>query len=74
MQAIGHSATLTDVIVVMCKALNLHMVAEGVERPDQLAWLAERGVHEYQGFLFAPPMPVAEFDALLQSPRARHVA
>ena len=73
-QAIGHSATLTDVIVVMCKALNLHMVAEGVERPDQLAWLAERGVHEYQGFLFAPPMPVAEFDKLLQSPRARRVA
>jgi diguanylate cyclase (GGDEF)-like protein len=73
-QAIGHASTLTDVIIVMCKALNLHMVAEGVERADQLAWLAERGVHEYQGFLYAPPMPVPDFDALLQSPRARRVA
>jgi EAL domain-containing protein (putative c-di-GMP-specific phosphodiesterase class I) len=73
-QAIGRSATLTEVIVMMCKALNLHMVAEGVERPEQLAWLAERGVHEYQGFLFAPPMPVAEFDALLVAQAAQRVA
>ncbi|MFN0185465.1 MAG: putative bifunctional diguanylate cyclase/phosphodiesterase [Aquabacterium sp.] len=64
-QTIGESDTLTEVIIVMCKALNLHMVAEGVERPEQLAWLAERGVQEYQGYLFSPPMPVAEFDHLL---------
>jgi diguanylate cyclase (GGDEF)-like protein len=64
-QAIGQSDTLTDVIIVMCKALNLHMVAEGVEHPEQLAWLAERGVHEYQGYLFSAPMPVAGFDHLL---------
>ena len=73
-QAIGRSATLTEVIIMMCKALNLHMVAEGVERPEQLAWLAERGVHEYQGFLFAPPMPVAEFDALLLTQATQRVA
>lgn len=73
-QAIGHSATLTEVIIVMCKALGLHMVAEGVERVEQLRWLAERGVHEYQGFLYAPPMPVAAFDALLEEQAARRVA
>jgi diguanylate cyclase (GGDEF)-like protein len=73
-QAIGHAATLTEVIIVMCKALGLHMVAEGVERLDQLQWLAERGVHEYQGFLYAPPMPVSEFDALLASADAQRVA
>ncbi|MBK7263489.1 MAG: EAL domain-containing protein [Rubrivivax sp.] len=73
-QAIGQSSTLTEVIVMMCKALNLHMVAEGVERADQLAWLAERGVHEYQGFLFSPPLPVAEFDQLLSVTDARRVA
>jgi EAL domain-containing protein (putative c-di-GMP-specific phosphodiesterase class I) len=73
-QAIGQSSTLTEVIVMMCKALNLHMVAEGVERADQLTWLAERGVHEYQGFLFSPPLPVAEFDQLLSVTDARRVA
>jgi diguanylate cyclase (GGDEF)-like protein len=73
-QAIGHTATLTEVIIVMCKALNLHMVAEGVERAEQLAWLAERGVHEYQGFLSAPPMPVVEFDALLGALPSQQVA
>ena len=73
-QAIGHASTLTEVIIVMCKALNLHMVAEGVERAEQLAWLAERGVQEYQGFLSAPPMPVAEFDALLRATPSQQVA
>ncbi|MEN9628700.1 MAG: hypothetical protein RJA10_1927, partial [Pseudomonadota bacterium] len=73
-QATGRNATLTEVIVTMCKALNLHMVAEGVERPEQLAWLAGLGVHEYQGFLFAPPMPAAEFDQLLLAQAQRQVA
>jgi len=54
---IGSSSPLTELIITMCKALRLHMVAEGVEREEQLRWLRAHGVQEYQGYLFSPPAP-----------------
>ena len=42
--------------------LHLSVVAEGIERPDQLARLDALGCGLGQGFLFAKPMPDAEFN------------
>jgi EAL domain-containing protein (putative c-di-GMP-specific phosphodiesterase class I) len=51
------------------------VVAEGVERADQLAFLRHEGCDEYQGYYFAKPLPEAELSALLnQVPRAALVA
>jgi len=55
--------------VTMCKVLKVNMVAEGVETVEQLAWLRERGVHEYQGFLFSPAVPPEAFERLLVQPQ-----
>lgn len=44
-------------IVEMAHSLGLGVVAEGVERPDQLAPLAAAGCEWYQGFLCSTPMP-----------------
>lgn len=55
--------------IAMAQALGLDVVAEGVERPEQAKWLASRGVLIAQGFLFAKPMPVAQFIQILQSGR-----
>jgi diguanylate cyclase (GGDEF)-like protein len=55
---------LTEMIVTMCQVLKVHMVAEGVETVEQLAWLRARGVHEYQGFLFSPAVPPEAFERL----------
>jgi sensor c-di-GMP phosphodiesterase-like protein len=41
------------------------VIAEGVETPEQLESLRVLKCDEVQGFLFSPPLTVAEFTALL---------
>ena len=62
--AIGTDAvnsTVTDVIIALGQRLNIALVAEGVETPQQAEYLHHRGVETLQGFMYAKPMPVAEF-------------
>jgi len=56
---------LTRAIIAMGHSLGLHVVAEGVERRDQLDFLRREGCDEYQGYFFARPMPEAALTALL---------
>lgn len=68
-------AALTRAIIAMGHSLGLHVVAEGVERRDQLEFLRREGCDEYQGYFFAKPMPEAALTALLvEAPRAALVA
>jgi diguanylate cyclase (GGDEF)-like protein/PAS domain S-box-containing protein len=60
-----NDAEIIRAIVAMARSLDLEMVAEGVERPEQLAFLEQQGCHLYQGYLFSKPVPLAEFRALL---------
>ena len=60
----GDSA-LTRAIIAMGHSLGLHVVAEGVERRDQLDFLRAEGCDEYQGYYFAKPLPEAAVTALL---------
>jgi EAL domain-containing protein (putative c-di-GMP-specific phosphodiesterase class I) len=50
-------------IVDLAKAFNRDVVAEGVERVEQLRILRELGVDHAQGFLFARPQPMEKIDA-----------
>ncbi|MDP3821881.1 MAG: EAL domain-containing protein [Burkholderiales bacterium] len=59
-------AALTRAIIAMGHSLGLHVVAEGVERRDQLDFLRAEGCDEYQGYYFAKPMPEAAITALLR--------
>ncbi|GGY92373.1 EAL domain-containing protein [Pseudoduganella plicata] len=61
---------LSEAIIVMAHKLGLSVIAEGVETAEQRDLLAAAGCDYGQGYLFARPMPVEAFDALLQS----HVA
>lgn len=51
-------------IVQMAKSLSLTTVAEGVEYREQVELLKRVGCDYIQGYVFAKPMPVADFDAL----------
>ena len=49
----------------MARALDLEVVAEGVETEDQLAFFREHGCEKVQGFYLGRPMPADEFASLL---------
>ncbi|QEL56152.1 EAL domain-containing protein [Chromobacterium paludis] len=56
---------IAEMITTLCRMMGLNMVAEGVETPQQLRWLAERGCQEYQGFLCSPALPANLFAQLI---------
>ena len=51
-------------IVGMARALSMETVAEGVEYDEQVEMLREVGCDYIQGYIFARPMPVDEFEHL----------
>ncbi len=51
---------ITRAIVSLAHSLNLRVVAEGVEKQTQLAVLNALGCQEFQGYLFARPMPAGQ--------------
>lgn len=58
-------ATITSAILTLAQGLGATAVAEGVETAEQIAFLREAGCPLAQGFLFARPIPAADFAALL---------
>jgi diguanylate cyclase (GGDEF)-like protein len=64
-------ATLTGTIISMAHALGKEVVAEGVERVEQIDFLRERGCDVAQGYYLAQPLPVADVTALLAAGRQR---
>ncbi|MFU0922650.1 cyclic di-GMP phosphodiesterase [Kluyvera sichuanensis] len=59
------SQSLVLAIIAVARALNLRIIAEGVENEADDAFLKLHGVDERQGYLFARPMPVAELECWL---------
>ena len=63
-KAIGTDAvnsTVMDLIIALGQRLNIELVAEGVETPEQASYLQQHGVHLLQGYWFAQPMRLEDF-------------
>lgn len=54
-------------LVTMGRALNMKVVAEGVEEEEQAAKLAQLGCDYAQGFFFGRPAPAETIPALIES-------
>ena len=64
-------AAIISAVISMARALNLRVIAEGVETEEQLAFLRRENCAEMQGFLYSRPLAAAEFEqALRGAPRA----
>jgi EAL domain-containing protein (putative c-di-GMP-specific phosphodiesterase class I) len=62
----GAGHPIVTAIISMAHSFGIAVVAEGVERPEQLAWLGDAGCDIVQGFLTGRPMSVDEFIELLR--------
>jgi diguanylate cyclase len=68
----GHEDTaIVTAIVTLAHALNLDIVAEGIETEAQLECLSNLGVEQGQGFLFSRPVPAEHIASLVQSSRSK---
>ncbi len=52
-------------VINLGSSMGMKVVAEGVERPEQLAALQEYGCDQVQGYHFAKPMPATEVAAFI---------
>jgi EAL domain-containing protein (putative c-di-GMP-specific phosphodiesterase class I) len=56
-----HSSAIVDATIQLAHALDLTVVAEGIETKDQLTRLRRFGCDRGQGFLFARPLSASRF-------------
>lgn len=64
---------IVSAVIAMANALDLGVVAEGVDTSAQLAELTRLGTHSAQGFFIAQPMSLAAFDEYGSAPTHRVV-
>jgi diguanylate cyclase (GGDEF)-like protein/PAS domain S-box-containing protein len=68
-----HNAIVTGVIGV-ARGLNMRVVADGIETPEEVAFLTAQHVDEGQGEYFGRPLSADQFAALLAAPAREGVA
>jgi len=60
-------AAIASAMVAMAHQLNMTVVAEGIEREEQLEALRSWNCDEFQGFMVSPPVPSEEFRELINA-------
>ncbi|MBN2709111.1 MAG: EAL domain-containing protein [Calditrichaceae bacterium] len=63
---------LVKSIIEMGKNLNKNIIAEGVEKTEQVQFLKSHKCIKYQGYLFSKPLPIKEFEKILEKKTENH--
>lgn len=63
------TALMVTAITDLCRGLQMHTVAEGVETEEQLNEIRAHGCNEVQGYVFSPPLPKQAIRELLHRKR-----
>ena len=63
-------AAIVSAVIQMAHILRLKLVAEGVEREDQLEFLTRQGCDTIQGYFFSPPLPADQLEAYMAGRKA----
>ncbi|SEM61407.1 PAS domain S-box-containing protein/diguanylate cyclase (GGDEF) domain-containing protein [Pseudomonas sp. ok272] len=67
----GADAAITRAIIALAHGLSLKVVAEGVETPEQLAFLEAQSCDEVQGYLISRPVDAVQLEQLLRDKRVK---
>lgn len=59
-------AAIVEAIISLGKALDMELIAEGVETPEQARALLTKGCPIMQGYLYSRPVPFMQMSALLE--------
>ena len=65
------SCIIVSDIIGLVGRLGMEMIAEGVETKEQADFLREHGCSEMQGYYFFKPMPVSDFEVVMEKGRFR---
>ena len=63
----ANDRALVATIIILAHSLGLKVIAEGVETAEQLQFLNKNDCDHFQGYYFSRPLPIEEFEALLNS-------
>jgi EAL domain-containing protein (putative c-di-GMP-specific phosphodiesterase class I) len=61
------SQSIVRATLAMAEGLGVNVLAEGVERPEELEFLVRCGCPAFQGYLFSRPLSADHFEDLLRS-------
>jgi diguanylate cyclase (GGDEF)-like protein/PAS domain S-box-containing protein len=61
-----NDAAIVLAIIALAHSMHLKVIAEGVEKEEQAAFLRQHQCEEMQGYLYSRPVPAEEFRKLLQ--------
>ena len=68
----SNDVAITRAVIAMAHSLNMNVIAEGVERQEQLTLLEAEGCDEFQGYFCARALPETELIAFLKERAAKH--
>ena len=62
-----YSNTIIETLIDLAQNMRMDVIAEGVERFEQVQHLRDLGIRAAQGFVFAPPLPSGAFLQLVET-------